>query len=80
MNGTGNGHDAFEVPRFYREPTIEGVATAFGYKLDARLTVRFPARCRAELEAWILREKKTGRLSVGYSEGGETFIHWEETR
>jgi len=82
MTGNGNGHvrAVIEVPRFYRDTSIEGVATAFGYKVDARVVVRFPARCRAELEAWILREQKTGRLCVDYTQGHEAVITWEETR
>ena len=78
MNGNGNGHA--EVPRFYQTSSIDGVAEAFGFRLEARVSVRFPARCREELEAWIVREKKTGRISIGYSEGGYSYVHWEETR
>lgn len=78
MTGNGNGHA--NVPRFYREAAIEGVAQAFGFKVDVRTAVRFPGRCRAELEAWILREGKSGRLIVDYSQGHDCTITWEETR
>jgi hypothetical protein len=79
MRSNGNGHAA-DVPRFYREDAIEGVATSFGLKIDQRVSVRFPGRCFAELEAWIVREGKTGRLSIDYSQGHGLSIQWEETR
>lgn len=58
---------------------VRDLATIWGIGVAQRLSVRLPGVYRAELEAWIRRTGKTGCLSVGYSEGGLTWIGWEET-
>jgi hypothetical protein len=80
-----NGHGAHPqaddgVPTFYRTESIERIAWSFGQTVAERVTVRLPARCWTELERWIHRYGKSGRLLVDYSQGQEVWITWEETR
>jgi hypothetical protein len=75
---SGNGQS--DIPLFFRNPVIEGIARSFGYKTQTRVLVRFPARFVAELEAWIQREKKSGHLTIHYTEGTQSVVSWEETR
>lgn len=59
--------------------TIESVADRWGVKVAARSFVRVQIQYRSQLEGWVRSTRRTGTLSVNFSQGTATSCGWEET-
>jgi hypothetical protein len=57
---------------------LTSLADRFGVKVCARTSVRVAVQYRSELETWIQRTRRTGTLSVFYSQGTAAGCGWEE--
>ena len=59
---------------------LASLATRMGVKTASRLSVKLRIQYRGVLEEWIHTTRRTGTLSVFYSQGTPGACGWEESQ